>query len=365
MIIVVDDDVSLLDTIRDVLTQDGHQVEAFSDPAAALARMDSGLTPALIVSDVRMPGMDGFEFHREVTQRFGKRAISFLFLSSLDDPDHIVTGLESGADDYMTKPIDWRVLKAKVRSVLSARTEQTVPVFTGDLSKLPFVKLLQFCELRALTGEIRVSTPDFKATVPLQGGLLQEDDETMDLLGQMMDMEVGEFEIFVQPPDFSEIQYAAKSPRNETHKPADCPAGILTGIQVGERLVQVQTECVSHPSPSVVTVAILDGRTLTKKVLAVEGFSDKDDIRSKMRQQHRDLEQDFRKRLTQKVGTPNQQEPSPLERFNQLFEQGLSAYRAGNFEGAMAAWTKASEVDPDNKVVQVNLTMLKRKLSNQ
>ena len=380
MILVVDDDVQLLETIRDVLSKDGTEVAAFSDPTQALAHLDSGHRPALIVSDVRMPGMDGFAFHREVTKRFGQRTIPFLFLSSLDDPDHVVAGLESGADDYVTKPIDWRVLRAKVSSILRSRKERAVPVFTGDLAKLPFVKLLQFCELRTLTGEIFVETSELKVTVPLSGGLLQEDDETLDLVGRLMDATEGRFEIRVRPPDFTDIAHAAVSqsqgvqsgdeaePGAKTApypKPGDCPAGILTGIPVGERLVQVQTECVTHPAPSVVTVAILDGRTLTKKVLPVAGFDDRRGVQRDMREQHRAMERDIKERLAQKSHAPTTEPESNLSRFNELFEQGFAAYRAKDFNRALEAWRQASELDPNNKVVQVNLAMLQRKISSQ
>ncbi len=364
MIYLVDDDVQLLETIRDVLSNEGYRVAAFPDASQALAKMDGGDRPRLIVSDVRMPGLDGFAFHREVTKRFGTRTIPFLFLSSLDDPDHIVAGLQSGADDYVTKPIDWKVLKAKVASILDARTGRSIPVFVGDLGKLPFVKLLQFCELRSITGEILVDAPGLKAAVPLNAGLLEDDDDTLDLMGRLMDVTQGTFEIRVRPPDFSDIAHAAVEQQTHQPKPGDCPAGLLTGIPLANRLVQIQTECVSHPKPAVVTVAILDGRTLSKKVLPVQRFDDRGLILQHMRRQHRAFEQDVTERLSRKAADNTEKTPSILTRFNELFEQGLIAYQAKDYEQALDAWSQAAELDPDNKVVQVNLTMLEKKLRN-
>ena len=276
-----------------------------------------------------------------------------------------MAGLETGADDYVTKPIDWKVLKAKVASILRSRQERAVPVFVGDLGKLPFVKLLQFCEQRALTGEIFVDAAGLQVAVPISGGLLQDDDETLDLVGRLMDASDGRFEIRIRPPDFAAIAHAAVAEPQEHPKPGDCPAGILTGVPVGERLVQIQTECVTHPAPSVVTVAILDGRTLTKKVLPVSSFEDRAAVQREMRNQHRALEEELRQRLAKKADAPSKEPESNLSRFNELFEQGLTAYRSGDYEAAKQAWTKASEVDPTNKVVQVNLAMLERKVSNQ
>src|SRR5215207_8705988 len=113
-ILVTDDDPDLLFTLRTQLEADGFEVLSASSGKAALAAAEKGL-PHLAILDLLMPGMDGFEVARRL-KRLGD--VPIIMLTALDDEEHIVRGLESYAEDYVTKPFSYRQLQARIKRVL-------------------------------------------------------------------------------------------------------------------------------------------------------------------------------------------------------------------------------------------------------
>jgi two-component system, OmpR family, response regulator len=112
-IVVVDDDASIRDALRDYLVRHGFAVRT-ADGAAALDRL-LALAPAeLVILDWMMPGEDGLS----ICRRLASTGVAVLMLSALDSPPDRVVGLEVGADDYLTKPFDPRELLARVRALL-------------------------------------------------------------------------------------------------------------------------------------------------------------------------------------------------------------------------------------------------------
>ncbi len=110
---VVDDDASVLALVTSVLSSYG--VVAFDRPQLALEALKGGLRPDLIVSDVIMPGMTGFELHEAVRELAPLRSVPFVYLTSMSDRDHIRRGMAQGADDYLTKPFTPAELREAVR----------------------------------------------------------------------------------------------------------------------------------------------------------------------------------------------------------------------------------------------------------
>src|SRR5688572_8436108 len=96
------------------LRADGFDVEAVASGDAALTAAERAL-PHLAILDLLMPGMDGFETARRL-KRLGD--VPIIMLTALDDEDTIIKGLEQFADDYVTKPFNYRNLHARVRRVL-------------------------------------------------------------------------------------------------------------------------------------------------------------------------------------------------------------------------------------------------------
>lgn len=129
-ILVVDDEQDILDLISYNLSKEGYKVQTALDGMKGLeaARRHR---PNLVILDVMMPGMDGFEVCRAIRQdpQFSETAVMFLTAKS-GEIDQIL-GLELGADDYLQKPISPRVLLARVKSILrrggdASRTETIV-----------------------------------------------------------------------------------------------------------------------------------------------------------------------------------------------------------------------------------------------
>jgi DNA-binding response OmpR family regulator len=121
-ILVVDDEKRLVSLVENYLSQEGYRVVTANDGLEALevARREK---PDLIVLDVMMPTMDGYEFMR---QHQREQDTPVILLTARVDEDEKVVGLELGADDYITKPFRPRELVARVRAVLR-RVEKTKP----------------------------------------------------------------------------------------------------------------------------------------------------------------------------------------------------------------------------------------------
>ncbi len=112
-ILVIDDDVELCDLLGDYLGEQGYVVEAAHDGDRGLAAAQSG-SYRLVVLDVMLPGLNGFDVLRELRAR---SEVPVLMLTARgEDVDRIV-GLEMGADDYLAKPFNPRELLARIRAI--------------------------------------------------------------------------------------------------------------------------------------------------------------------------------------------------------------------------------------------------------
>ncbi|HPY33310.1 MAG TPA: response regulator transcription factor [Anaerolineaceae bacterium] len=113
-ILVVDDEISLQETLAYNLTREGYQVEVAGDGNMAL-HLARTSKPDLVILDVMLPGLDGFEVCRILRQ---ETSIPVLMLTARDDEIDRVVGLEVGADDYLAKPFSMRELMARVKALL-------------------------------------------------------------------------------------------------------------------------------------------------------------------------------------------------------------------------------------------------------
>ena len=113
-VLLVDDDVELIEMLRDYLQRDGFAVDAVHDGASAIVAALSG-DYAIAVLDVMMPGMSGIEVLRQIR---AKSVLPVLMLTALGDDAERIDGLELGADDYVPKPCTPRELAARIRAIL-------------------------------------------------------------------------------------------------------------------------------------------------------------------------------------------------------------------------------------------------------
>jgi two-component system response regulator ChvI len=113
-IALVDDDENILTSVSIAMEAEGHTVKTFEDGSAALEFI-SATPPDLVVSDIKMPTMDGMELLRRIRQ---ESALPLIFLTSKDEEIDEVLGLTMGADDYVKKPFSQRLLMERVKAVL-------------------------------------------------------------------------------------------------------------------------------------------------------------------------------------------------------------------------------------------------------
>ena len=114
-IVVVEDEATQRQLLADYLAEQNFRVSAV-DSGAALHRLVEHETPALVLLDVHQPGEDGFVLARQLREK--SRRIGIIMVTSVGGTIDRVVGLETGADDYITKPFEPRELLARVKSVL-------------------------------------------------------------------------------------------------------------------------------------------------------------------------------------------------------------------------------------------------------
>jgi DNA-binding response OmpR family regulator len=132
-VLVVDDEANIIDLVRLYLEREGFRVESAADGLEALEKI-RGKEPDLVVLDVMLPELDGFEVCRE-TRSFSE--VPIIMLTARDEDFDKIVGLELGADDYLTKPFNPRELVARVKAILRrvdrGDRNQSKPVRAGDV----------------------------------------------------------------------------------------------------------------------------------------------------------------------------------------------------------------------------------------
>jgi putative two-component system response regulator len=116
-ILVVDDNTQVRQLIARILEIEGYLILQASDGSVALEVLQR-TTPDLILSDIEMPNLNGFDFYREVRKDRRWFTIPFIFLAAHDSPETLQVGRELGVDEYLTKPIDEHTLTKMVNTYL-------------------------------------------------------------------------------------------------------------------------------------------------------------------------------------------------------------------------------------------------------
>ena len=150
-ILVVDDDAPSVKMISFLLREEGYEVISTDNGAAALELIDRE-APNLVILDVMMPHLDGFEVCRRIRQ---KQDVPIIFLSARGEIVDKVTGLELGADDYLAKPFEPAELLARVKAVTRraeamAGEDAQALLTVGDLSLDPLTNRAIFADGRTI-----------------------------------------------------------------------------------------------------------------------------------------------------------------------------------------------------------------------
>lgn len=141
-ILVIDDDKSIVELIKVNLEIQGHKVLTANDghSGIALAQQDE---PDLIILDIMMPELDGYSTCQRLRQNSITKEISILMLTALSSTDDKISGFDSGADDYLTKPFELPELYVRIRALLrrsgKATKAQSIPeiLHAGDITLVP------------------------------------------------------------------------------------------------------------------------------------------------------------------------------------------------------------------------------------
>ena len=114
-IVVIEDEPNLVSMIQRGLTQQGYQVSVALDGVSGL-QLVTAYPFDLIILDIMLPQLNGLELCRRLRKQ--NTQVPILMLTALNTPENIVTGLDSGADDYLAKPFDFGVLQARIRTLI-------------------------------------------------------------------------------------------------------------------------------------------------------------------------------------------------------------------------------------------------------
>lgn len=138
-ILIADDDLHIRKFLRSVIEHEGWECALADDGESAwdaFFKEPEGFD--LVISDVRMPGLDGIGLLRRVREISD---VDFIVVSALDSDEEVLAGLEAGADDYLSKPFDERILVAKIRAAFrrqhSLPRTGSAPIQLGPLTLLP------------------------------------------------------------------------------------------------------------------------------------------------------------------------------------------------------------------------------------
>lgn len=365
MIAIIDDESLVLDVFEELLAAKGFSVTTFSDARQALVHFES-MEPELVLCDVKMPNMDGFELQKAYFHKFPTRMTPFIFLSCADDPETIIRGLEQGAADFIPKSTDPSVLIAKLRAHIKRHERYTHHSFHGDLSVLPFHKVLQFCEVQGFTGCMHITHPDFQTKIPFKGGKIT-DHCLMETIERLLDQPKGSFSLLAEPIVYDGLTNGIELPRTELTKSpiaaTDKPLGKLSGVKVNNRFFQIQTEFNTSPDRHIQTIVVFDGQIMTTKRTSLDIRTSFHDIELMVEKQHLEMEAELKNKLARRLAEKSDQKSEAKHDFYSLVERGHERYLQKDLSTALTFWEKALQLRPDDTVLKVNIAVAKRKMA--
>jgi len=215
-LLLVDQDPNSRTVLEVSLKKAGYVVTTSQDGLDALSKIEV-FSPDLVLTDTRLPGLDGFELVKRMKDR-GDGNIPVVFLSSRRSVEDKIRSFELGVEDYLTKPIFVRELIARINVLLNRRAQERIaaraPVsgrtrFTGSIMDMAVVDLLQTFEVSRKSGELHVTNRDQQAIIWFRDGSVVDAS-----LGKLRGVEVvyralvwneGQFEVEFVPVDVTDI----------------------------------------------------------------------------------------------------------------------------------------------------------------
>src|SRR5271170_4947250 len=165
-LLLVDADPRSVRVLEVSLKKAGYSVTTAKDGLDALAKVEVS-TPDLVLSDTRLPKLDGYAFVRRLKDKPEWSGIPVVFLTSQKSVEDKIRGLELGVEDYLTKPIFVRELLARVNLLLARRTQEHIATrttssgrthFSGSIQDMAVVDLLQTFEVSRKSGVVHMKS---------------------------------------------------------------------------------------------------------------------------------------------------------------------------------------------------------------
>lgn len=172
LILIIDDDPTHHLIVGNYLKKSGYDAIHALDGEQGLKMLDER-KPHLVLLDIQMPGMDGFQLIRKIKKNRSRQHVAVIFLTALKRQEIITKGLELGADDYIVKPFDRSELLARIKAVLR-RMDRRCPHeghMEGELADVGVSDLLQSLEIGMKTATIRMKEMNAEIVVD-NGGFL-------------------------------------------------------------------------------------------------------------------------------------------------------------------------------------------------
>jgi putative nucleotidyltransferase with HDIG domain len=180
-ILMVDDEIDYLTLLKLKLVNEGFDVTAVDSAEEALEAVVKS-TPDLIVSDILMPGMDGLEMYRKIRESGASYAETpLIFISGKDDAQVKVDALHLGAEDFLVKPVDLKVLAARIRNIIrrdvkwrkGASTAAPAAGVVGDLKNLGIPDIVQTLHLGLKTACVSIKWKDAEGRIYFENGRIR------------------------------------------------------------------------------------------------------------------------------------------------------------------------------------------------
>lgn len=179
-LLLVDADARSLRVLEVSLRKAGYNVAVATDGEEALRKVESS-APDLVLSDTRLPRLDGYAFVRKLKEKPEWARIPVVFLTSQRSVEDKIRGLELGVEDYLTKPIFVRELLARVQLLLARREKDTMAMqrpaqstgrtrFSGSIEDMAIVDLLQTFEVSRKTGTVHLKSGTKEASIYFREG---------------------------------------------------------------------------------------------------------------------------------------------------------------------------------------------------
>ncbi|HEY2516615.1 MAG TPA: response regulator [Polyangiaceae bacterium] len=185
-LLLVDADPRSVRVLEVSLKKAGYSVTTAADGQDALAKLDLS-TPDLVLTDTRLPKLDGYALVRKLKEKPEWAGIPVVFLTSQKSVEDKIRGLELGVEDYLTKPIFVRELLARVNLLLARRTQENIASqnkslaggrtrFTGSISDMAVVDLLQTFEVSRKSGVVHLKSGTQEASIYFREGKVVDAD---------------------------------------------------------------------------------------------------------------------------------------------------------------------------------------------